>query len=130
MENETPDSAPPIATILVIDDCAILANSLSAGLRERRFRVLQASDGNTGINVCRNEKVDVALVDIVMPEKEGIGTIRELRQSYPSIGILAMSGANPLYLDNALVLGADGAISKPFRMEKLLQEIGRILRKK
>lgn len=105
-----------------------IANNLEAA----GYSVFEAENGNTGIAIFRSNPVDMVIVDLFMPEKEGIETIIELRKGFPDLKILAMSGGIPGYgtdhfLNIAQKLGADGALDKPFTMQHLLSVVGNLL---
>jgi YesN/AraC family two-component response regulator len=66
-------------------------------------------------------------MDLVMPEQEGIETIRILHKESPGIGIIAISGFGAQYLKPALMLGADAALSKPVGADLLLTKVSEVL---
>ena len=112
-----------MACILIIDDDRQVREMLKKMLERNGYDVLAAKDGNEGLNVYRNSKVDLVITDILMPEKEGIQTIMELRRNFPDVKIIAMSGGGTVgpetYLAMARELGADRTLSKPFTMATL-----------
>ena len=96
------------------------------------YSVFEADNGNTGIALFRSNPVDLVIVDLFMPEKEGIETIIELRKDYPELKIIAISGGIPgcgpeQFLTIARNLGADAALNKPFTMEELLSVVRGLL---
>jgi len=113
-----------MTTILTIDDDAhILA--LYRGILEREgYGVVESIDGDRGIETCREERIDLVITDIIMPGKEGLETIMELRQEFPDLGIVAVSGGGRLgpdsYLPLAIKMGAQRTLSKPFTRKELL----------
>ena len=111
--------------ILVIDDDNDFRSYVCDLLESRGYRVFAAENGKKGIEVLQKEKADVILVDMIMPEREGIETIMEVKLMYPHIKIIAMSGAvrHDTYLRLAEGLGADITLSKPFKKEDLLNAI-------
>jgi DNA-binding response OmpR family regulator len=101
-------------------------------LRRGGHKVVEAEDGAEGLRVFRTERPDVVVSDIVMPEKEGIETILELRREDPTLLILAISGdltGSATYLHFAEMLGANGTLAKPFRAADLLREIDNLMRR-
>ncbi len=120
-----------MAVILVIDDEPKIRQTVSAFLTQAGHEVLEARDGAQGLRLCRTADVEVVITDIVMPGKEGIETIRELRRERPDIRIIAMSegGArnNSAYLEFAQRLGADEVIAKPFRADDLIALLHRLI---
>ena len=106
--------------ILVIDDDKIFRDTVSAVLKQAGFRIMEAVNGNEGLIICSENEIDIVITDIVMPDKEGIETIVELRNKYPEVKIIAMSGYPDLYLDSATTFGADRIIKKPFRNSEII----------
>ena len=118
--------------ILVIDDDRDVRICILDNLEAAGYSVFGADNGNTGIAIFRSDPVDLVIVDLFMPEKEGIETIIELRRGFPDLKILAISGGIPGYgpddfLHIAQKLGADGSLDKPFTMQHLLSVIGDLL---
>lgn len=117
--------------ILIIDDDLEILEVFREILQHEGYDVLAASDGRQGINLCRKEQVDLVITDIVMPEKEGLETIVELRRDLPHVKIIAMSGGGQIgaeeYLPLAEKLGAQCTLDKPFTPMKLLEAIGELL---
>ena len=120
-------------SILIIDDDELFRTTLAEALASQGFDVTQAADGDVGLKLFKAQPTDLVLTDIVMPNKEGIATVRELRQAHPGLGIIAMSGGTaanaPLYLDLANGLGADCTLQKPFSLTVLMQAVNAVLAK-
>jgi CheY-like chemotaxis protein len=118
--------------ILVIDDDIEILNTLCRILEREGYDVLAASDGNEGLKFCRQQRVDLVITDLVMPEKEGIETIMELRCDFPHVPIIAMSGGGRIapenYLHMAQMLGAQRTLRKPFTPKEMLEAIGEVLK--
>lgn len=110
-----------MARILLIDDDEQVRLTLAQFLETDGHLVLTARDGEEGLGVFRRERVDLVVTDIVMPRKEGIETIIELRTMRPDLKIIAMSGGglaeSAPYLDFAQQFGADAVLDKPVRMD-------------
>jgi DNA-binding response OmpR family regulator len=118
-----------MARILIIDDDpdmrAVLEQTLSAAGHD----IVLAGDGQEGIDQYRAAPVDVVVIDLFMPRKEGIETIREMRRHFPETSIIAMSGdaiAVPL-LSVAKRLGAARILKKPFHTEELLALVAELV---
>ena len=120
-----------MAAILLIEDDADLRESLKKALQEAGHTVVEAPDGMIGMDLFRNERPDLIITDIIMPNKDGMETIRELRREDPASKIIAISGGPHMipdyYLDTAQVFGAVRTIAKPFRSEVLLQAVDELL---
>lgn len=117
--------------ILVIDDNPLVRATLRSILAAAGYEVVLASDGKAGLDEFRRRPSDLVITDIVMPEIEGIETIRQLRGLAPELPILAISGGGrgiPLdYLRMAQQLGASDVLSKPFEADELLSSVTRCL---
>jgi DNA-binding NarL/FixJ family response regulator len=116
-----------MATVLIMDDCEMVAMALHDAVAEAGYDVLNAAEGEEGIKLCRENKVDVVITDILMPGKEGIETIFELRRDFPLIQIIAISGGGGGragdYLTIARQSGAAKTFTTPFRMNQMLEAI-------
>jgi DNA-binding response OmpR family regulator len=112
-----------MARILVIDDDPGFRRMIRMILTRMRHDVIEAGDGNEGIDRFKAEQPDLVISDIVMPDKEGIQTILEIRALAPDTHIIAMSGGGASlgtgYLGAALKLGANLILPKPFRPAEL-----------
>jgi CheY-like chemotaxis protein len=118
--------------ILIIDDDFSVRNCIREMLEQTGYSVLEAENGVVGLGIFRHNKVDLVIIDLFMPEKEGIETIIELRKDFPDLKILAISGGIPGYgpdhfLNVAQKLGADCSLDKPFTMQELLSVVERLL---
>ena len=105
-----------MAQILVIEDDELHRSLLVSVLAGAGHAVTEAADGKRGLEAAKLNIPDLVVTDLVMPEKEGIETIMELRRQFPEIGIIAMSGAGhaSTYLELASKLGAQATLAKPF----------------
>ncbi len=123
-----------MAKILVIDDDEQVLDMLYESLTREGFDVLKASNGEQGLRIYRQEPVDLIITDILMPEKEGIETIIELRQDFPDVKIIAMSGGGRIgtkdYLHLAKIFGVQRTFTKPVSREQLLDAIKELLKEK
>jgi len=112
-----------MATILIIDDDNQLRSVLRVALERLGHDVLEAFDGIQGINVFKQQPVDLVLCDIVMPEKEGLETISDMRRQDADVKIIAMSGGMRGgvfdFLPMAKTLGAARILQKPFDVRTL-----------
>jgi len=120
-----------MARILVIDDDEQVLDMLYQSLTREGYDVLRASNGEQGLRLYRQEPVDLIITDIIMPEKEGIETIIELRQDFPDVKIIAMSGGGRIgtkdYLHLAKIFGVQRTFTKPVAREQLLDAITELL---
>lgn len=116
---------------MVIDDDADVRRALRKILEAEGHEVLEAKNGKEGIRLFGESSCDAVITDLYMPEKEGLETIRELRQSYPDPKILVITGAAPGSVfdlrQQATMLGAKRALSKPFTREEVLEALAEVL---
>jgi len=115
--------------ILVMDDEADARMFMKDILESAGYEVALAADGVEGLRRFHSAPFDLALVDLFMPNREGLETIKELRQYSPDFPIIAVSGdscALPL-LSIAQRLGAAEVLQKPFLPEELIDMIKRVL---
>lgn len=112
-------------TILLIDDEESVRMLFQMALAQAGYRVLTAESGSHGLRILQHQEVDLALVDIFMPEMDGLELIPLLRTTRPSSKIIAMSGGSWEwdYLDTAKQLGADDTLKKPFSLQALLDAV-------
>ncbi|HEY8352112.1 MAG TPA: response regulator [Sphingomonadales bacterium] len=120
-----------MARILVIDDEELILRTLKGALEAAGYDVVTARDGKQGLARLREQEFDLIVTDIIMPQMEGIETIREIRRTAPDIPIIAASGGGQLgrerLLGMSVALGATASIAKPFRPRDLIALIERHL---
>jgi CheY-like chemotaxis protein len=118
--------------ILVMDDEAVLRMFVEEILASAGYEVVLAADGLEGLRQYQSTPVDLALIDLFMPNREGIETIKALKQLSPDFPIIAMSGDTMALtlLSIAQRLGAAGVLQKPFSPEELLASVKQALRPK
>lgn len=122
-----------MAKILVIDDEDQVRKMLRKLLENNSYDILEAENGNEGLKVFMDQAPDIVLTDLIMPEQEGLETIKEIRKVDPDVKIIAMSGGginNPaMYLKIASKLGAEHVFTKPVESQELLKTIEGLLEK-
>jgi CheY-like chemotaxis protein len=120
-----------MASILLVDDDEQLRTMLSVVLRRAGYEVRVAIDGIEASNFYRSHPTDLIITDLIMPEKEGLEMIRELRKDYPQAKIIAMSGGGRTGTMNCLevarAFGAQQVLEKPFPHQEILEAIRRVL---
>ena len=120
-----------MTTILVIDDDAAFRRMVVRVLAGAGHEVSEARDGREGLKLFRAHHPALIITDILMPEREGIETIRELRREAASVAIIAMTGGGTppflRYLDFAREFGADATLAKPFYPAELIETVNRVL---
>ena len=115
-------------TILVIEDEEDIREFLVTVFQQAGYTVIEASNGKAGMKAVRESAVDIVVTDIVMPDQEGMETIRAIRSANPGIKIIAISGAvnKELYLKVAGGLGADASLKKPFQSDAILKTVEQV----
>src|SRR3989442_12400990 len=117
--------------ILIIDDEAPVRDLLRQMLEKEGYEVVEAREGDIGIRLFCENPADLIITDILMPEKEGIETILELRKVFPQVKIIAISGGGRMRnLDGLPVAKAFGAVctlAKPFERKELLEAVRAVL---
>jgi CheY-like chemotaxis protein len=109
--------------ILLIDDSASVREVLRVALESEGYRVLEAADGGEGVRLYREHRPALVIVDIVMPEKDGLETVREILAIDPEAIVFTMSGRDEDYLETARLLGARRGFAKPIQVETLLSAV-------
>lgn len=117
--------------ILAIDDNQATLDLIEYYLTGSDYTVRLAHHGAEGVTACREHTPDIVIVDIFMPEKDGIETIREITTSCPGTPrILAISGGGEggsmQYLEYATHFGAHATLPKPFSRDQLLAALGQL----
>lgn len=132
------DLSPPTAHdagkaakhVLVIDDDAEIVESIKAALKLEGLRVSVARDGNQGLAITETEKIDLLILDMMMPKRSGFLVLEWLRQSnqdpFPVIMITGNEGIR--HREYAELLGVDDYINKPFTMDQLINSVNRRLK--
>lgn len=120
-----------MAKILVFDDEPSILLMFKKMLEKEGHHVEVALNGKDGMRLFEKNKPDLLITDIIMPEKEGLETIFELRRQYPALKIIAISGGGRIgpdgYLPGAKLLGADAVFAKPIVPKEFLKKISDLL---
>ena len=117
-------------TILVVEDDPQFGPYLKELLEGEGYLCLLAANGDIGLRLYREHHPDLVITDLVMPNREGIELIQDLRGIEPGQPIIAISGGWRLsgtYLGFAAKLGADAVLGKPFTPDELLSTIKGLL---
>ncbi len=120
-----------MARILIIDDDESIRSLLQLMLERIGHTTEVAANGREGLEKIREAGFDLVITDLIMPEKEGIKTIQELRRTHPALKIIAMSGGGRIgshdYLPLARLLGASRTLPKPFDSDQLAAAVTEVL---
>lgn len=120
-----------MSRILIVDDDQQIRNMLRITLEREGYEVLEAADGLEAVAAFKTQELDLVITDIVMPEKEGIELIMELKGIDPAVKIIAISGGGRInpedYLKWARRFGVEQTFSKPVDRQKLLDAVAALL---
>lgn len=120
--------------ILVIDDDEMTLEVLRKILETEGYEVVTALDGQKGLDAFRQNPVDMVITDLVMPVKDGLRTIMELRKEDKNLPIIAISAGGAIakerYLTAAQYLGDVTAIPKPIKREEIVVAVKKLLQEK
>ena len=126
-----------MGSILIVDDEEDIRDALTMVLESAGYDVKVASNGNEAVELQREQPADLIITDIIMPQKDGVSTIKEIRQEFPGIRIIAISGGGGVqpveyvpeaitttaYLAAAKQAGADRVFTKPFERKDLIKAV-------
>lgn len=121
-----------MARVLVIDDDKLFVKLMVHALQERGHEVAFALDGAAGLQTFTASPFEVVVCDMLMPEQEGVETIRLLRQHNAGVGIVAISSglrrsATIDILHVAAQFGADVTLQKPFKLSQLTAAVEQLV---
>jgi CheY-like chemotaxis protein len=120
------------ATILIADDDPTLRAIGVELLAGEGYRVLEAEDGEEALRLIASEPVDLLILDMLMPNKDGLETIMELRRRGSEVRVLAISSGGSMGVDTLLrsagIFGADRTMSKPLPISTFADTIAEMLR--
>jgi len=114
-----------MAKILVIDDDPECVALLQIAFEKTGHTVFSTSDGMSGLKKACEEFFDLIITDVLMPEKDGLELMLELRRHKPDVKVIAISGGGVLHAEDCLkmakVFGAQQVMRKPFDINRMLQ---------
>ena len=118
-------------SVLVIDDDAMLRSFIVELLKRRGYAVVEAENGLDALAIIGTRRFDLIITDIVMPDMEGLATIRQLRAQFGTttriVAISGEGGDRTQYLRHAAAFGADATLEKPFSPPVLLSLLERLM---
>jgi CheY-like chemotaxis protein len=117
--------------ILLVDDNETFRRSLREVLQQAGYEAQAAEEGAAALKLYRQQPFDLVITDLLMPGKEGLETIMELRRLQPELKVVAISGGGRIdandYLPMAKKLGATETLAKPFTSEQILGVVAGLL---
>ena len=132
-----------LAKVIIIDDEEDIRIVLKEVFVREGFEVEVASNGNEGLKLLRENGADLVITDIIMPGRDGVETVYDIRMEFPNTKIIVMSGGGNLgpqnyeptaikttaYLASAAAVGADLTLTKPFDREELVKAAKELIAK-
>jgi two-component system alkaline phosphatase synthesis response regulator PhoP len=116
-------------TVLVVEDEASLASTLSYNFRKNGFNVVTAADGYEGLQVARREQPDVVVLDLMLPKMDGLEVCRRLRAGSDVPILMLTAKGEELDRVVGLEMGADDYLTKPFSMRELIARVRALIRR-
>ncbi|HXO85727.1 MAG TPA: response regulator [Gemmatimonadales bacterium] len=120
-----------MACIVVIDDQEPIRRIVRRALEQAGHEVLDASDGEGGLQLLASHSADAVISDIFMPGMDGIQTLRQIRKQFPGVRVIVMSGGDSSgMLDlrrDAELLGAVKSLPKPFTTHEIVEVVNSVL---
>ena len=121
-----------MTTILLVDDEDLLREGIKEILELSDYQVIEARDGEEALQKFAVNNVDLVISDIIMPNMDGVDFVSRLRESFPAVPILTISGGSRVVsarfgLDSALLSGANDSLTKPFNAKQLLEKVQKLL---
>ena len=116
--------------VLVVDDEPSLQTLLTYNLKKSGFDVVSAEDGQQTLDIIHEQKIDIVLLDIMLPEKSGVDVTRELRAEKNQIPIIMLTALDD-EIDKVvgLEIGADDYVTKPFSPREVIARVHAVLRR-
>ena len=116
--------------ILVIDDEPVVLNSCRKVLEEDGFDVYLVPSADEALKAMKKEGFDLLLVDVKMPKHDGIYLMQKVKEKWPDVPIIVMSGySTPDTITDGAKMGAEAFIAKPFTPDELLESIRQVIQK-
>lgn len=120
-----------MARVMVVDDDAAIRHALTKVLKEDGHDVLEEPDGKTALRHFAGDPVDLVMSDVYMPDMDGIQFLMRVREVFPEVRIIMMSGGGTLpansVLDASAALGADRVLQKPFSVADVREAVAAVL---
>ncbi len=126
----TPDSVVPGTRLLVVEDEPAIQDMLAMSLAFVGYEVLRASSGIEAVAHADKMKIDLALLDVMLPDTDGVDLLRQLRKVHPDMAAVFVTARDALEDRLAgLTLGGDDYVTKPFSLEEVVARVGVVLRR-
>lgn len=118
--------------ILLCDDSLLVRRKMRDSLAAHGYTsILEASDGEAAVALCQTEQPDLVLLDIVMPKKDGLEALADIKKANPSTHVVMVSSiGTQSKLMQAIKLGADNFLQKPVQIDAIVGIIDKIIAKR
>lgn len=118
-------------TILVVDDEIEVLRTLKDILESKGWQVFTVPTATSCLAILEKEKIDIVLLDIRLPDKSGIEVLKEIKQKYPNIAVVMVTGFSydDELVNESIRLGAAGYVSKSVPLKELIEAINNVLTK-
>jgi CheY-like chemotaxis protein len=120
------------ATILLVDDEELLRAGVQEMLEMSGYSVITATNGHEAMACLKQNAIDLVITDLVMPKMDGVDFVEQLRQIWPDVPVIVVSGSTRNIMqrygiESIQVPGADASLSKPFKGVDLMSQIKELL---
>ncbi|WP_312871140.1 two-component system response regulator CseB [Streptomyces lonarensis] len=129
MSHSPPPSADPAPEVLLVEDDAVLREATGMALERHGFRVRTAADGLTGLAMFRSHPPDVAVLDVMLPELDGVSLVRRIRETSGVPALMISARTDPIDVVQGLEAGADDYLTKPYDTAVLVARMRAALRR-
>ena len=121
---------PAPQTVLIVEDDEAISDSIAYALERAGFRTLRAGDGGQGLRLFRQQRPDLVILDLMLPQMDGWRVTEELRREDPRVPVIVCSARTSEFdRVHGLEMGADDYVTKPFSMKELLARVNAHLRR-
>ena len=121
-----------MANILIADDEEMIRHTLRISLEKKDHSVSEASNGNEVMSVLSREQIDLLILDLIMPEKDGLETLMDIQPKYPELKVIVMTGAvdttQSSFANLADQFKIKCVLNKPFDAKQLFRVVRKVLR--
>lgn len=114
--------------VLVIDDDSLMVDVVRELLEQDGYKVATATSGEEGLSMMKGFDPDVVITDLIMPHKDGVYVISEIRAQFPDVRVMAMSGTPRVEnMTRAVMAEANRVLAKPFEQDELLDAVAELM---
>ena len=115
--------------VLIVDDDKEIVNAIAIYLKNEGYKIYKAYDGNQAVEKLKEQEIHLIILDIMMPEKDGIETLEEIRKEKTIPVIMLSAKSEDIDKINGLNVGADDYVTKPFNPVELIARVNALIRR-